>query len=201
MEDVVLYTGTFDPFHLGHLWQLERTYRSHPFKKAVIAVIKSNPKKPHATSLQNRIQLVELGLRMRNLPFMVEVHPIDYVTPNALKQFTDKYLSDYRVTRTIASDVMVEFADDNEFNFKETLLLYHYAIVVRPLADKQSVDRAIARLPADVSDKFSYEIVHVQTEDDISGTDIRKDPAAAYEKGYISAEQLDFIRQDQRHDP
>jgi cytidyltransferase-like protein len=196
MENAVLYTGTFDPFHLGHLWQLERNYRAHPFKKAVIAVIESNPKKPHATSWQNRIQLVKLRLQGHNLPFAVEVHPIDYVTPTALKRFTRKYLASYRVIRTIASDVMVEFAEDNEFNFKEALLLYHYAIVVRPLVDKHAVERAIAHLPINIANKFSYEIIHVQTEDDISGTSIRKDAADAYKRGYISAEQLALIEQE-----
>jgi len=61
MKEAVLYTGTFDPFHLGHLWQLERTYRAYPFTKAVIAIVKRNPKKPHATSWPDRIKLAELN--------------------------------------------------------------------------------------------------------------------------------------------
>jgi hypothetical protein len=75
------------------------------------------------------------------------------------------------------------------------LLLFRYAIVVRPLVGQEAVDRAIARLPKRIADNFSYRIVHVQTEDDIAATNIRKDPSKAFEKGYITAAQLAFIRQ------
>lgn len=196
MKDAVLYTGTFDPFHLGHFWQLQRTYRAHPFEKAVVAVIRENPKKPNATAWQKRIELVKLRINASDLPFEVEVHPIDYVTPETLTAFVDKYLSDYKVTRTIASDVMVEFAKDEEFNFNDALLLFHYAIVVRPLVGKEAVEKAIAQLPPKVAKGFSYEIVYVQTEDDISATNIRKNIEAAASKGFITPEQLTYIHRE-----
>jgi cytidyltransferase-like protein len=194
MKEAVLYTGTFDPFHLGHLWQLERTYRAHPFSKAVIALISANPKKPHASSWPHRKKLAELMLASKELPFGVEIHPIDYVQPDRLTEFVSKYLDGYHVTRTVASDVIVEFAADATFNFNEALQLFHYAVVVRPLADQGVLEKAIATLPPRAAGKFSYEIVHVQAEDDISATAIRQDPAQAYSKGYITRDQLTYIR-------
>ena len=196
MKEAVFYTGTFDPFHLGHAWQLERTYRAHPFDKAIIAVITANPKKPHATSWQNRVKLIELMLATRNLPFTVEIQPIDYVRPDTLKKFAATHLNGFRITRTVASDVIVEFAEDQAFGLDKALLLFNYAVVVRPLVGKEEVDQAVASLPPHIAKDFSYEIVHVQTEDDISGTEIRKDPLAAQKKGYITSEQLAFIQKE-----
>ena len=196
MKQAVLYTGTFDPFHLGHAWQLERTFKAHPFEKAVIAMIANNPKKPNATAWANRNKLAELMLKSRELPFPVEIYPIDYVEPEKLRQFVAEHLNGYQVTRTVASDVVVEFAEDQQFGFNDALLMFNYAIVVRPLVGETEVKAAIAKLPSEVASKFSYEIVHVQTEDDIAATDIRKNPATAQEKGYITQEQLDLIRQE-----
>ncbi|HEX6258261.1 MAG TPA: adenylyltransferase/cytidyltransferase family protein [Candidatus Saccharimonadales bacterium] len=196
MKEAVLYTGTFDPFHLGHLWQIERTYSAHPFEKVVIAMISENPKKPNATGWDKRKKLAELMLASKILPFEVEIYPIDYVQPEKLKDFTAQHLSGYRVMRTIASDVIVEFAKDTDFNFNNALLLFHYAVVVRPLVGEVEMARAIAALPQDIRSKLSYEIVHVQTENDISGTNIRKNPIKAYVDGYITHSQLKFIEKN-----
>ena len=193
MKEAVLYTGTFDPFHLGHLWQLERTYRAHPFERVAIAMISNNPKKPHATSWDDRKALAELMLRSKELPFVVEIFPIDYVQPDNLKQFVAEHLAGYHVIRTVASDVIVEFAEDKDYGFNDALLLFHYAVVVRPLVGKKELEQAIEKLPERVRQKLSYEIVHVQTEEDISATNIRKNPSEAFNNGYITKEQLGFI--------
>ncbi|HEV2402725.1 MAG TPA: adenylyltransferase/cytidyltransferase family protein [Candidatus Saccharimonadales bacterium] len=197
MKEAVLYTGTFDPYHLGHLWQLERTYRAHPFDKAVVAIIKTNPKKPLASSWQNRIKLANLMLTSHRLPFVVEVHTIDYIQPENLKQFAARYLNGYHIVRTVASDVIVEFAKDKKFGLNDALLLFHYTVVVRPTVNQRELEAAIAELPLHIAKKFSYEIVHVQVEEDISATNIRQNPKVAFEKGYIIESQLDFIKQKQ----
>jgi len=200
MKEAVLYTGTFDPFHLGHLWQLERTYRAHPFQKAVIAMISANPKKPRATSWNHRKKLAELMLAHKALPFKVEIRPIDYVQPDKLQKFVAEYLGGYHVVRTVASDVIVEFAKDAQFGFNDALSLFHYVVVVRPLVGQKELEKAVAALPPDVRRAFSYQIVHVQTEGDISATNIRQDPAAACQKGYITQDQLDFIEHEHLYD-
>jgi cytidyltransferase-like protein len=176
MKNAVLYTGTFDPFHLGHLWQLERTYRAHPFEKAVIAMISR--------------------LASKKLPFTVDICPIEYVQPDKLRAFVNTHLSNDRVIRTVGSDVIVEFAKDAQFNFNDALLLFHYAVVVRPLVGEKEVQQAIAALPPDIARRFSYQIVHVHTEEDFSATTIRQDPIAAFKKGYITKAQLALIQQE-----
>lgn len=194
MKDAILYTGTFDPFHLGHFWQLERVYRVHPFKKAIVAVSTYNPKKPFATSWQKRIEIAKLKLSEAELPYEVQVLPIDYVTPETLIAFVNEHLAGYRVIRTVASDKIVEFANDSDFGFNKALLLFHYAVVVRPLVSESEVTESIKRLPPDIRERFSYEIVHVQQEDDISATEIRKDVITAAGKGYITPSQLKYIQ-------
>jgi len=135
-------------------------------------------------------------LASHDLPFTVEIHPIDYVEPDKLTSFVAAHLDGYKVTRTVASDVIVEFTEDQSFGFNEALLLFDYAVVVRPLAGEAEVRRAIANLPSNIAKGFSYKIVHVQTEGDISATEIRKDPRAAQKKGYITKDQLDFIQKN-----
>ncbi len=104
------------------------------------------------------------------------------------------YLQGYHVVRTVASDVIVEFALDEQYGFKEALLLYHYVIIVRPLVGRKELEDAIARLPKEIGDHFSYQIAYIQTEDDISATNIRKDVRTALCKGYITQEQSEFIQ-------
>lgn len=41
MYDSALFTGTFDPFHIAHSWQLERAYVATPFKWASVKVIQN----------------------------------------------------------------------------------------------------------------------------------------------------------------
>jgi hypothetical protein len=84
-------------------------------------------------------------------PFVVEVHQIDYVQPKNLKQFVDKYLAVCQITRSVASDAIVEFAQDAEFGFNDALLLFNYAVVVRPLVGEAVVKEVIAKLPSSIT--------------------------------------------------
>jgi cytidyltransferase-like protein len=122
MKRAILYTGTFDPYHLGHLWQVERVYKAYPFDKVVVAIIRQNPKKPNASPWQDRLELARLALTSKPFPFEIEVRTIDYIEPEKLRDFVEEYLNDYEVSRTVASDSIREFAQDKslhpQFSFK-----------------------------------------------------------------------------------
>lgn len=194
MKKGVLYTGTFDPFHIGHLGQLVWTYMAEPFDKAVIAMISANPKKPNASAWEDRKKLAQLMLASRQLPFKVEIQPIGYIEPEKIKQFVAKHLAGYEVTRTLASDSILEFIEDKRFSFGETLLMFKYAILIRALVSQERVEQAIASLPPQVLKKFRYSIIYTEQGADLSATNIRKDPVAAYKKGQLMQNQLEYIK-------
>lgn len=193
MKKAVLYTGTFDPFHLGHYWQLEQTYRAYPFEKAVIALIRCNPKKPNATKWEQRKKLIELMIGQKQPPFEVEIRSIDYVQPAAIAEFINSHIEGYDVVRTVGSDSVVEFIKDKTFGFLSALKLLNYAVVVRPLVGQDELNQALMTLPLEVAKDFNFKIVHIQTEDDISGTNIRRDPESAFKRGYITKGQKEYI--------
>lgn len=195
MPRAILYTGTFDPYHLGHVWQLERVYRAHPFDKVVVAIVRQNPKKPHATSWQQRIALAKLALSSKSFPFAIDIQIIDYVEPEKLQKFVHEHLPGYDVSRTVASDVIHEFVEDERL--RPALTMFHYLVVVRPLVGRIELERRLAQLPAEVAEHFSYEIVHEQTEADIAASDLRKDIKKAYAGGFITKAQYDYmVRED-----
>jgi cytidyltransferase-like protein len=194
MQEAVLYTGTFDPYHLGHLKQLEYTYETHPFQKAAVGVIMHNPKKPHATPWQKRIELARLALSSKRLPFEVVVHPLDYITPNELNHFTATHLAGYSVFRTLASDSVQEFIEDEKL--RTTLTMFHYAIIIRPLVGREKLERIIAALPPEILEAFSYEIVYDWGDVHIAATNLRKDIRAALEQNYITKPQFEYIARE-----
>lgn len=198
MQEAVLYTGTFDPFHVGHLKQLEFTYAAHPFQKAIVAIIRKNPKKPHATPWQERVALAEIMLAHHNLPFEVEVQPIDAITPDALRKFVDKHFAGYNIFRTTGSDSISEFAEDP--NLLPVLAMFHYAVIVRPLFGLKEIQKLASELPQDVRKKFTYEIAHDWGDVLIAGRNLRKNSQLALEQGHITSQQLEYIRQKRLYD-
>jgi hypothetical protein len=71
--------------------------------------------------------------------------------------------------------------------------MFHFLVVVRPLVGREELQRNIDMLPAATARNFSYEIVHDQSEPDISATNLRKDVQKAFRSGFISETQRDYI--------
>src|SRR4029450_8936255 len=64
-----VFIGTFDPLHGAHIGQLLRAYKFQSFSKIHILVNKHPQHKPHTSTWQHRIAMINLTLASFNLPF------------------------------------------------------------------------------------------------------------------------------------
>jgi cytidyltransferase-like protein len=176
-----LFTGTFDPFHEGHVFQLVRAHAAQPFEKVTIAVIQHNTKKPQAAHGKHRVQMARIALEAHELPFECEVKPIDNINPETVRMFTAQQLSSSsKPIRIIGSDSFAEFLDDERL--RPSLKDFHYVITLRPESDQAEIEQAFMRTLANMGDKFSGRLVPIPEQDkaipDISARDLRDDIGA-----------------------
>lgn len=195
MKRAVLYTGTFDPFHLGHVWQLEKAHQVLPFERVVVAVNADNPQKPNALPITDRMNLAHLMLRDRQFPFKVVIEALQYNNAEDFKSFVALHLKGFTVVRTVGSDRFHEFVHTQ--HGREYLAMFEHIVTMHPTLDLATLQAAIDALPADVHQKIAYKIVGSGSGPGISATEVRKDITRALERGHISAEQFEYCQKHQ----
>jgi cytidyltransferase-like protein len=196
-EKQALFTGTFDPFHVGHVWQLQRAHAVTPYETVVVAVIRANPKKPQAIAWQHRVALAERTLRSLDLPFAWKVLSIENVSEASLKAFVGQQLAETRMPlRVIGSDSLIEFAQDK--TMRPVLQLFGYTVTLRPETNPVDVDQAITHIKSTGYAAFDPTVVllgpdyaHVA---DISARNLRTNVAASSRAGLLPVEALAYMR-------
>jgi len=89
----VVFIGTFDPLHGGHIGQLLRAYTYKPFTVAYILVDKHPAHKPHASDWKHRLAMAELTLSAFKLPFAYAVMAVDDSTASEIQEAIDYKVS------------------------------------------------------------------------------------------------------------
>ncbi len=185
-----LFTGTFDPFHLGHAQQLERVHAVVPFDEVIVAPIMHNPNKPHAVEWRHRTALAGLTLASLDLPFRVRVEPIETIDAPTIALFCRTHMEDDRPLRIVGGDSIIEFIDDSAH--WPTLGAFTYAVVMRPAVRDEEVLAAIERLPDAVAQTFQYSIVGLgERVGDISARNLRGDIAGSAQ--YLAQPARDYM--------
>jgi cytidyltransferase-like protein len=190
MNKYALFTGTFDPFHIAHRWQLERAYAVDQFDKAFVAVIKQNPNKPGATPWRHRVKIAELSLGSANLPFKYEVIAIDYIYPSILKTLTSNIPE--LLIRVMGADSIIEIVDTPDLH--GSLKLFEYLIVLRPSVPEDEVKRNIQRLPQAILKDFKFKFVYIQQDFDISARNLRGYIDESFQRGLIASSAYEYIK-------
>lgn len=73
----VVFIGTFDPFHGGHIGQLMRAHAWTKFTEALILVDKNPLHKPNASSWQHRLEIAKLTMAAFDAPFNYKIMPVE----------------------------------------------------------------------------------------------------------------------------
>ena len=192
MGEVALFIGTFDPFHVGHIWQIERTYKHRKFDKLVIAVIKDNPRKPQAIDYKHRENLVWLNVERLSFAFDIEVLILDKIGSSEIEKFVIENIKEKNKFRTVGSDSIINIIKDEERHIEE-LKKFHYVIGVRDLWNLNQLQGYISNLSPEIKANFSYDILHSGFKNHLTATSIRNNLEDSVVKGLITKEQLSYI--------
>jgi nicotinate (nicotinamide) nucleotide adenylyltransferase len=192
---IALFTGTFDPFHIAHYWQLSRAQAASNFDEAVIAVIRNNPKKPQAAAWQHRQQLAKLTMAAQDVSFMWRVETIENIKPATVKDFSARHLGSGKPLRVVGADVISEFLEDALL--RPSLHEYQYIVVMRPVSILSEVEATVKRIQKLYAD-FNPQIVEIQQEvGEISARDLRSNIPGSSAQGFILPEILAYIQKHQ----
>jgi len=192
MDEIALFIGTFDPFHLGHVWQIERTYKFRKFNKLVIAVIKQNPRKPGAINYIHRVELAKLYINELNFPFDIEIVTIEKNGSEEIKSFVKDSIKETKLFRTVGSDSIINIIKDKDRHIDE-LTMFDYVIGVRDFWDLGELQNFIASLSPEIKANFSYDILPTDFKNHLTATHIRHKPQESFTKGLITKSQLNYI--------
>jgi cytidyltransferase-like protein len=193
MREVALFVGTFDPFHLGHVWQIERTYKFRKFDKLIVAVAKKSPNKPNAINYTHRLELSKLHLKDLDFPFELEIVAIETNEPVEVSKYIRNNLANAKVFRTLGSDSTIHDFRDN-LDYLEDYLSLDYVIGVRDLWNLDKLQKSINSLSPDNRAKFSYKIMPIEKRNNLTATNIRNNLAKSYENGLINEAQFRYIK-------
>lgn len=105
----VVYPGTFDPVHYGHLDIVKRALKI--FDRVVVAVAESRAKKP-LFSLEERIELFKKALREEGITEGVEVIGFNTLLVNLLKRLeTDLVIRGIRLFTDFEYELQISFTN------------------------------------------------------------------------------------------
>jgi len=120
MPTVVVYPGTFDPVHYGHLDIVKRAARI--FDKVIVAVALSRSKKPLFT-LSERVELFRTALEDMGLTGKVEVIGFDTLLVDLLKKLnTSLVIRGIRLFTDFEYELQISFTN-NRLAGVETLFM------------------------------------------------------------------------------
>lgn len=84
---IVVYSGSFNPFHLGHLDIIKALYSKDWVEKVIVVVSPKNPGKPESVyiqSPQDRLMAVKEAVEREGLGDKVEVSDIEFSRPQPI---------------------------------------------------------------------------------------------------------------------
>ncbi len=118
----VIFGGTFDPPHRGHLWIVNQLLKTKRFELIVIAVTTQNPlKESRATPLELRLEMLGILLKAESLPLTqdpkgsgVYISDIPY---SYTYEFVDYWRKNFssQVAWAIGEDLKEEFLSGREW--------------------------------------------------------------------------------------
>ncbi len=186
-----IFTGTFDPFHYGHFLAIQSAYKIFKFDEVIIFISKQDPKKENAIDLDHRINLVKLMLDNSKIDYKYKIKVIDNINVLNLKNELFAEISASRTIRITGSDNIIAYISSP--NLRASITYCEYAVIVRSIADRKALDKAIMSLPIKISSGFHYRIIS-QQEDHLQARKVRQDITIKKSSRLLSKEQILYIQ-------
>lgn len=130
MKECVVYSGSFNPFHIGHLKIVEEL--SKRFDYVILVVSVQNPFKEDNNNFNERFNNVKEIIKKYNLKNVI-VEDIEnkltkpYYTINTLRKLEEKY-PDFILSYAIGADNLIDFNKWKEWE----RFLDNYGLIVLP---------------------------------------------------------------------
>lgn len=195
MEDVLLFGGTFNPPHVGHI-EIAKEVRRKLGIEEIVMLPSGNP--PHkigedVADARHRVNMLRLAIKNeKNFKIsLIEVDRKGYTyTIDTLKELRKKYGDTRKFYYLIGADVLEELSSWKDF--REVFLMCKFVVVVRDGCTREVMTREIEKLA--LAYKCDATIVDVDCIK-ISSTDIRERIRRGDNLyGMISYEVLQYIR-------
>ena len=195
MEDVLLFGGTFNPPHVGHI-EIARSVAKKIGIKNIVLIPSGNP--PHKmgrdiADANHRVNMLKLAIKNeKNFKIsLIEVVRKGYTyTIDTLIELKKKYGEEKRFYYLIGEDVLRNLPTWKDY--KDVLLMCKFVVVARSVHTKNLLIKDVQKLTR----KYGLNAVVVDVDCvDVSSTKVRE---LAYRgddlKGLVSREVLQYIR-------
>lgn len=189
--NTVLFTGTFDPIHIGHINALQKAHKFYGFNKVTILVSIHDPNKPHATNFNHRLNMVNLMINESNLPFKVKIDSIENVLPENLNVYLEQPNKNNKILRIVGSDNLINYINNDKFH--PVLKIFHFAVIVRPIVPLGKFVESTNKLLIHLRTDLNYDIVNVQSQN-LEAKTIRSNLYSIKSSLMLSKNELNYIK-------
>lgn len=195
MEEILLFGGTFNPPHVGHIEIAKEVGRKLGVEEVVMLPLGSPPHKvqDEVVDAIHRVNMLKLAIKNeKNFKIsLIEVNRKGYTyTIDTLWELHKKYGDTKKFYYLIGADILEELPKWKDF--QEVFLMCEFVVVARYGHTKKMLEREVGMLA--LAYKFKATIVDVDCIN-ISSTDVRNRIKSGYSlDGMMSEEVLQYIR-------
>lgn len=137
LKPIVIYGGTFDPIHLGHLHLIEAIWERISPEKIFLVPSNQSPIRPrNVASSSDRLLMAKMALSTLNRNIAVEVDDCEIsrggnsYTIDTLRRFRERFGAKKPICILMGADAFNDFT--RWFQWEEILKLAHLLVVNRP---------------------------------------------------------------------
>lgn len=144
MHNLIIFGGSFDPPHLGHVSIALKIQKKFHFEKFIILPSKTQVLKgKHLSSLEDRIKMLRLTFPKDS--FTIDLREVRRSTPSymvtTLEDFRKEYGKDYAISLLIGMDSFLELPKWHQW--KKILNLCNLLVVFRPNVNEQHISNEL----------------------------------------------------------
>ena len=148
LDNILIYGGSFDPPHFGHINTALAVQNHVQFERVIYLPCKSPVlKKPATTSCEQRIQMLKLALEAHP-EFEIDLRETLHTTPsymvNTLHSFRDEMGENMSITILLGMDAFLQLPQWHTWH--KLLELSHLLVIKRAQIDEETMSEQLKTL-------------------------------------------------------